>query len=415
MEHKDQAINGDSQQSADERINQNQDIKTGNYVDGNISGGNVAGRDIHIHNYFSAVENKTMFSSKAILGDKPDNPDNTNAVTLESPEGTVPLDSHFYVERPPIENDCYNTIEKPYALIRIKAARQMGKSSLLARVLDHAQQREQRTVWLSLQEADSEVFATVDSLLQWFCAAMADKLNLPDRLDEMWKGVLGAKSKTSNYFQKYLLQHYPALTLGLDEVDEVFKHEKVASEFFALLRAWHEKSKSGDATWKNFRLIITHSKDVYIPLHINQSPFNVGTAVELPEFTTAQIIDLLQRYQIHWSEAELESFTDMVGGHPFLVRLGLYEIARQRLTLSDFLQIAATEEGLYREHLRRHLLNLKEYDFTGIVRQVMNAVEPVMIDSSEAFKLQSMGLVRWKGNKVEPLCQLYRLYFKERL
>jgi hypothetical protein len=348
------------------------------------------------------------------LTTKPNNHDNAGSIILESPEGTVPLDSHFYVERPPIEQDCYSTIEKPYALIRIKAPRQMGKSSLLTRVLNHAQQQKQRTVWLSFQEADNEVFATLDNLLQWFCAVIADKLELPDRLDEFWKGVLGAKSKASNYFQKYLLQHYASLTLGLDEVDEVFKHETVASEFFALLRAWHEKSKS-DATWKNLRLVITHSKEVYIPLNINQSPFNVGSAFELPEFTREQIADLLQRYQLSWSTQDLQGFIDMVDGHPFLVRLGLYEIARQRLSLEQFLQIAPTEQGLYRDHLRRHLLNLQESGLKSVARQVMTTTDPILIDSSDAFKLQSMGLVRWQGNKVQALCQLYRLYFTERL
>ncbi len=338
-----------------------------------------------------------------------------NSIEMESPEGTVPLNSQFYVERPPIEEDCYRTIEKSYALIRIKAPRQMGKSSLLARVLDHAQQQGQRTVWLSFQESENGVFDSLDSLLQWFCASVADELGLPDRLDELWKGVLGASRKTTNYFERYLLQNFASLTLGLDEVDKVFEHEKVASDFLGLLRAWHERSKSGDATWKNFRLIITHSKEVYIPLNINQSPFNVGSSIELPEFTTLQITDLLQRYQVHWSTTELDSFIEMVGGHPFLVRVGLYEIARQRLTLSDFLQIAATEQGLYCDHLRRHLLNLQKSGLTTVAKQVMTATEPVLIDSSDAFKLQSMGLVRRTGNKVQPLCQLYRLYFCERL
>jgi hypothetical protein len=51
-------------------------------------------------------------------------------ITLEEPEGQVPLESAFYVERPPIESDCYETIIRPGALIRVKAPRQMGKSSL---------------------------------------------------------------------------------------------------------------------------------------------------------------------------------------------------------------------------------------------------------------------------------------------
>lgn len=44
-------------------------------------------------------------------------------LVLEFPEGLVPIDSPFYVERPPLENDCYEAIERPGSLIRIKAPR----------------------------------------------------------------------------------------------------------------------------------------------------------------------------------------------------------------------------------------------------------------------------------------------------
>jgi len=76
----------------------------------------------------------------------------------------------------------------------------------------------------------------------------------------------------------------------LDEVALVFKNEKVAGDFLAMLRTWHEKGRN-QQTWQKLRLVITHSQEVYIPLDMKESPFNVGTAVELPEFrfgTTAQ-------------------------------------------------------------------------------------------------------------------------------
>jgi len=58
---------------------------------------------------------------------------------LNVPGGTVPVDSPFYVERPPAEKTCYDLIVTDDALIRIKAPRQMGKSSLMVRVLHHAE------------------------------------------------------------------------------------------------------------------------------------------------------------------------------------------------------------------------------------------------------------------------------------
>ena len=67
------------------------------------------------------------------------------------PEGQVPLDSPFYVMRSPVEKNCYRTILQPGSLVRIKAPRRMGKTSLMVRILDYATQQNCQTVFLSLQ------------------------------------------------------------------------------------------------------------------------------------------------------------------------------------------------------------------------------------------------------------------------
>ena len=54
-------------------------------------------------------------------------PDKRINIELELPEGQVKLNSPFYLERPPIETTCYQTIINSGSLIRIKAPRQMGK------------------------------------------------------------------------------------------------------------------------------------------------------------------------------------------------------------------------------------------------------------------------------------------------
>jgi len=351
-----------------------------------------------------AIENPRSFASATV-----------SAGNLENPEGSVSLDSQFYVERPPIEVDCYETILKPGALIRIKAPRQMGKTSLMQRILHRGQENGHRTAYLNFQSADSEFLTDIEQFLRWFCGMIADELELEDRLDQLWKGSLGSKNKCTNYFKRYLLKAIEQpLTLGLDEVDQVFQHLEIAQEFFGLLRVWHEKGKNEPA-WQKLRLIIAHSKEVYIPLNINQSPFNVGLPVELPELTAGQIGELVRRHRLDWSESQVNLLIDMVGGHPYLVRKALYEMTRHRLSFYEFMEMAPTQGGLYNEHLRRHLLNLKEDDNLAVaMKKVVASDRPVRLKESQAFRLRSMGLVKRKGNDVIPLCNLYRLYFTER-
>lgn len=337
-------------------------------------------------------------------------------INLDNPEGSVSLDCQLYIDRPPIESDCYQTILKPGALIRVKAPRQMGKTSLLQRILHHATQQGHQTAYLNFQSADASFLTNLDELLQWFCGDITNELNLEYRVADYWKQGMGSKQKCGNYFQRYLLATITSpLTLGLDEVDQVFQHPEVAQEFFGLLRAWHEKGKNEPA-WQKLRLVISHSKEVYIPLNINQSPFNVGLPIELPEFNQQQINELVQKHQLNFSKNQIAQLIGIVDGHPYLLRKALYEIARGSLSLEQFLQMAPTEEGIYGDHLRRHLFNLTADDnLEAAMKQVIASSDPVRLEANLAFKLRSLGLVKLRGNDVIPLCNLYRLYFKDRL
>ena len=102
----------------------------------------------------------------------------------------------------------------------------------------------------------------------------------------------------------------------------------------------------------------------------------------------------------------------MVGGHPYLVGLALYEVATQKMGLDQILQSAATEAGIYSSHLRRHLETLKSSPtLFEAFQQVVASAEPVELSSMHTYKLHSMGLVQQHNNQVQPSCSLYREYF----
>ncbi|MEG4986188.1 AAA-like domain-containing protein [Microcoleus sp. BR0-C5] len=335
------------------------------------------------------------------------------AAEPELPGGQVDVASQFYVERPPIEERCYQTIVQPSALIRIKAPRQMGKTSLMARILHHGARQGYCTVPLTFQLVDKAVFANLDKFLKWFCAYVGRELHLPNQLEDYWDEIFGSKVNCKDYFEKYILPQIDSpLILGLDEIDRVFQYPDIAEDFLGLLRAWHEESKRRDI-WKKLRLIVVHSTEVYIPMNINQSPFNVGLPVDLPEFNSQQIQDLAARHNLNWSAAEVEELMAIVGGHPYLVRVALYHISRSGLTLDELKQSAIADAGIYSDHLRRQLWNLEEYpELAQGMRDIVAADSPVQLKAMQAFKLDSLGLVKLHGNECVPRCELYRHYFK---
>ncbi len=365
--------------------------------------------------YFSA------FNLTLELGDytklNPENVESRQAVTLK---GQVPLDSPLYVERPPIELQCYETILQPGALIRIKAPKQIGKTSLMARILQEARGRGLKTVALSFQLADATVFSDLTRFLQWFCAIVTRSLGLPNKLAEYWDDIFGSNYNCTDYFENYLLAEIDTpLVLALDEVDVVFNYPQIATDFFGLLRAWYEKAKYGDnhsSAWQKLRLVVVHSTEVYIPLNVNQSPFNVGLSLELPEFTAIQVQDLAARHGLDWSSEQVERLMALMGGNPYLVQVALHHISTEEIALDQLLETAADETGIYSEHLRRQLWNLKQYpELMSALARVVRSPTPVELEPVQAFKLQSMGLVQGQNRRVIPSCDLYRQYFSDRL
>lgn len=333
---------------------------------------------------------------------------------LELPEGQVELNSPFYINRPPVETRCYEEIRKLGSLIRIKAPRQMGKTSLMARIINESQSHDSYAVTLDFQLASQQILTSADKFLRWFCASVAKSVNIQNQLDNYWDlaGILGSNMACKAYFEEYLLPSLDKpLTLGLDEVDRVFEYPDIYRDFFGLLRALHEEAKRRDI-WKKLRLIIVHSTEVYVPLDINQSPFNVGLPIELPEFTHEQILELARHHQLQWGNTEVEQLSSMIGGHPFLVRLALYYIACGDVDLEQVLQTAATDAGIYKDYLRRQLLILTEQpELLAAMKQVATASNYVKLPSLIKFKLHSLGLVQMLEDEVAPRCQLHRLYF----
>lgn len=346
--------------------------------------------------------------------------DKKDVAYWELPEGSVPINSQYYVERPPLETSCYGEINKPGSLIRIKGSQSMGKTSLMMRILAQAETLNYSVVSLNLQQADRQILSDLDKFLRWICANVSRQLNIKSMLDDFWDEDLGSKVSSTTYLQGYILRELEKpLVFALDEVNRIFEYQETAQEFLPLLRFWHEESNNLPI-WQKMRLIVVHSTEIYTPLNLNQSPFNVGLAIKLPEFDVAQISELAQRYQINWSAAEfaenITALISLIGGHPYLLRLAFDHLARQQVPMSKLIEDAHTQTGIYCDRLRGYLVRLQEYPELGSAfKQVIEAKEPITLDTIPAYKLESIGLVTLIGDRVIPSCELYRLYFEERL
>lgn len=334
---------------------------------------------------------------------------------LEFPEGPVPLDSGFYVERSRMEADCYQQILGLGSMIRIKAPKLMGKTSLLNRITEHAQTHKYRLVRLDFRDAETEIFSDSNNFFNWFCWNISQQLKLESNIDKYLKARGGILVTCKNYFQAEVLEIIDCpLVLALEEVDCIFPYDEIAKNFLKMLRSWHEETKK-TKIWKNLRIVLLHSTNVYVELPVNQSPFNVGFPVELTEFSPQNVLDLARRHQLDWEIDQVSALMAIVGGYPDLVRKAFYELKSSQLSLTEILPKAATDVGIYRHKLKNHWGDLQEYsELKAALKQVVTAEHPVKLEQVLEFKLLSTGLVKQNEHGITPSCQLYRDYFCEK-
>ncbi len=337
----------------------------------------------------------------------------------EFPSGSVPLHSHLYIDRPLLEDRAYAEIARPGGLIRIRAPQQMGKTSLLLRVLAHARSLGYHTILLNLHQVDSHAFASLDQFLRWLCLYLSRQLNLRPQLDQYWDPEIGSKVSCNTYLQEYVLaQLQSPIVLALDEVNSIFAYPHLVQDFLPLLRSWYEAAAE-QKIWQKLRLAVVHSTEAHVPLSLSQSPFNVGLPISLAGFTLAQLRDLAGRYELDQfgiAATELDPLMQLVNGHPYLLRLALHWLRQGEITLERLLREAPTQSGIYSDHLRRHWDRLQRHpELQRAMQQVVAAPAGVRLEAIAAYHLESMGLVKLNGNEVSPSCTLYRQFFSEQL
>ncbi|WP_264326759.1 AAA-like domain-containing protein [Romeriopsis navalis] len=337
------------------------------------------------------------------------------------PSGQLALDSKYYIQRPPIESLCIDGIFQPGGLVRIKAPRMSGKTSLVARTLLKArEQQKYSTVILSLRLADSETFSNLNRFLKWFCAVISQSLGLANEVEQYWDDLFGASYNCTHFFESYLLKNLKTpLVLALDEVDTVFDYPELATDFFGMLRAWYEKARYGDASselWQKLRLIMVHSTEVYVPLNIAQSPFNAGLLVEPPCFNLDQAIELAKAYGLSDPASCGKQLMQLVGGRPHLLHLGMYHLHVSDKGVKDLTKNALSGSSIFSSHLRNHLWELQKHpELLAALKVVVSSNDPVELAPLVSYKLQSRGLVMMNHHRASVSCDLYQVYFQQTL
>ncbi|BAZ20598.1 hypothetical protein NIES4073_14740 [Kalymmatonema gypsitolerans NIES-4073] len=334
-------------------------------------------------------------------------------VELEMPSGTMKPVSAFYVERN-ADAIALRTIVQLGVTIPIKGPRQVGKSSLLMRIIQAARNAGKRVAYLDFQQLNNSVLNDEEGFFRHFCSWISDVLELEDKVEESFRLNLTTIQRCDRYLQRHILKGLGSpLVLAMDEVDRVFD-TNFRNDFFGMLRSWHNSRAIYPSLDELDLVLVTSTEPYQLIDDLNQSPFNVGQIIELEDFTPEQVAELNRRHGSPFDANSLQQLLRLLGGHPYLVRKALYLVASGQITPTELFTNATAASGPFGDHLRR-LLSLL-YDKQELIQALQLVISQNICPDMQIFwRLRGAGLVRASGQSALPRCQLYAEYFRENL
>jgi len=335
----------------------------------------------------------------------------------DPPGGALPLHSNFYIERG-TDSEFNQALARNDSIVLVKGARQVGKTSLLARGMQHMREAGAAVVLTDLQHLTASSLENVEKLLLTLAELIADQLELGIVPNRDWNSFLSPSSNFERFLRRAVLGRLPtSLVWGLDEVDRLFSCD-YASEVFGLFRSWHNlRALDPAGPWQRLTLAFAYATEAHLFItDLNQSPFNVGTRLTLEDFTPDQVAELNSRYGGPLrTQEELTQFHNLIGGHPYLTQSGLYEMVKRKSDLSAVQEHAADDEGVFGDHLRRMLISLeRDPVLREALRKLLYGEEE--LSRIHFYRLRSAGVLSGSSPQdARPRCELYRRYLTKHL
>lgn len=336
------------------------------------------------------------------------------AAMIPPPGGTLDVDDPLYIEQA-VAKTAFAHVRKPppELTVVLKAPRQMGKSSLLVRLVAAAMRSGKRAVLLDLQIL-GHLITDESQLYRRFAAMIAEQLELPANADTFWDSKTPEPLNCTRFLQQQILPYTnPSVLLAIDEAERLID-SPFREDFYGMLRSWHNlRGNPITPVWKKLGLVLVISTEPAFLIEGVQSPFNVVDPISLNPFTLADVSHLNRLHGSPLTSAEVTRLHHLVGGQPYLIRKALYEVggAYGSLTPNQLFDSAVTENGPFRDHLRRFLLKLEELpEIKAALAAVVRGVTPK--DIRLVYRLQSAGLATVMDGQARPSCELYETFFQ---
>jgi len=237
--------------------------------------------------------------------------------------GTMSPEAESYIVRS-ADEELFRAVEKgEYSYVL--TTRQMGKSSLMARTAQRLAVVGVRTAQITLETIrESSATPSADQFLYGIASRIHRALGLNTPLADWWRArdLLSATQRFDEFLTELVQEGCDnPIVVFIDEIDSTIGLP-FADDFFATIRACYNGRASKPALKRLTFVLLGVATPAQLIADPARTPFNIGTGIELTDFTLSEAESLTRGFPGSDSQKRmlLHRVLYWTGGHPYLTQ-----------------------------------------------------------------------------------------------